>query len=152
MKVCWSSTFIMLTRAQSRREVSTHSILLHTILTNATTAQVINEFVLELGLKENSPEKRQKLASLALNDDKWTRVRLFCNVLQVRNSTCLNTTETLLYSARERHSAGILLVIKPKPPKRTPCVGEDVCSMGEVLEQTPLCVLRSSTCSRNGKA
>ena len=60
-------------------------MLLGLILTSAI-AQVINEFVLELGLKENSSEKWQKMASLALNTDEWTRVRLFCNIL-VKNPT-----------------------------------------------------------------
>ena len=126
----------MLTRAQLQQEVSTHNLPLCTILTNTTTVQAINEFVLELGLKENSSEKRQKMASLALNDDEWTCVRLFCNVLQVRNTTCLNTTEPWLYSARKRCSTGVLLIIKPEPPKCTPCIGEDVHGMGEVLKQT----------------
>ena len=73
MKVRWSSTFIMLTRAESRREA-------------------VDEFVLELGLKESSTEKRRKITSLALNSEEWTRVRLFCNILQVRTTTCIDSS------------------------------------------------------------
>ena len=65
MKVRWCSTFVMLARAESRREA-------------------VDEFVLELGLKESSSEKRRKITSLALNSEEWTRVRLFCNILQVQ--------------------------------------------------------------------
>ena len=84
----------MLTRAISRREVSLCVTLLGTILTSAT-AQAISEFVLELGLKESNSEKWQKVTSLALSDEEWTCVRLFCNILQVRiTTTCLNVETT----------------------------------------------------------
>ena len=73
-------------------------MLLGLILTSAI-AQAINEFVLELGLKENSSEKRQKMASLALNTDEWTRVRLFCNILEVSITTWLNCTDAWPCSA-----------------------------------------------------
>ena len=36
-----------------------------------------------LGLKESNLEKRRKISSLTLHDEEWTRVRLFCNILQV---------------------------------------------------------------------
>ena len=49
-------------------------------------AQAVDEFVYELGLKESNLKKRRKITSLALHDDKWTRVRLFCNLLQVNRS------------------------------------------------------------------
>jgi hypothetical protein len=39
--------------------------------------EAVDEFVLDLGLKESSSEKRRKITSLALNSDEWTRVRLF---------------------------------------------------------------------------
>jgi len=63
MKVRWSSTFVMLTRAESRR-------------------RAIDEFLLELRLKETNLDKRRKITDLSLDDEEWTRVRLFCNVLQ----------------------------------------------------------------------
>ena len=52
-------------------------MLLGLILTSATV-QVINEFVLKLGLKENSSKKQQKIASLALNNNEWTHICLCC--------------------------------------------------------------------------
>jgi hypothetical protein len=73
MKVQWSSTFIMLTCAKSHREA-------------------IDEFVLDLGLKESSSEKCRKITSLALNSDEWTWVCLFCNILQVRTAMCVDST------------------------------------------------------------
>ena len=45
--------------------------------------QVVDEFIYELGLKESNIEKRRKIDSLALHEDEWTRVHLFCNLLQV---------------------------------------------------------------------
>ena len=45
--------------------------------------QAVDEFIYELGLKESNIEKRCKIDSLALHEDEWMRVRLFCNLLQV---------------------------------------------------------------------
>jgi hypothetical protein len=45
--------------------------------------QAVDEFILELGLKESNAEKRRKITALALHEEEWTRVRLFCNILQV---------------------------------------------------------------------
>ena len=45
--------------------------------------QAVDEFIYELGLKESNIEKRRKIDSLALHEDEWMRVRLFCNLLQV---------------------------------------------------------------------
>jgi hypothetical protein len=36
--------------------------------------QAIDEFVLDLGLKELTSEKQHKITSLALNDTEWIRV------------------------------------------------------------------------------
>jgi hypothetical protein len=57
--------------------------------------QAINEFILELGLKESNAEKWQKVASLVLSDEEWTPVHLFCNILQARTiTTCLKVETT----------------------------------------------------------
>ena len=56
------------------------------------TAQVINESILDLGLKENNSEKQQKMVSLVLNNKEWTCVCLFCNILEVSTTLYLNTT------------------------------------------------------------
>jgi ABC-type cobalamin transport system ATPase subunit len=77
MKVQWSSTFIMLTHAKSCQEA-------------------IDEFVLELGLKEGNSEKRRKMTSLTLNSEEWTQVRLFCNILQVRITVCFDSTVLMI--------------------------------------------------------
>ena len=45
--------------------------------------QAVDEFVFELAYKENNPEKREKINTLRLNEGEWTRVHLFCNILQV---------------------------------------------------------------------
>jgi hypothetical protein len=74
----------MLYRAQSRREVSAPPCLF-LLLTNVLH-QAVDKFILGLGVKEASAEKRRKIAALTLHDDEWTRVRLFCNILQVCHS------------------------------------------------------------------
>jgi hypothetical protein len=38
---------------------------------------------MELGVKEGSSEKRHKITSLALNEDEWACIHLFCHILQV---------------------------------------------------------------------
>ena len=45
--------------------------------------QSVDEFILGLGLKEVNADKRRKISALVLSEEEWTRVRLFCNVLQV---------------------------------------------------------------------
>ena len=46
-------------------------------------SQAVDEFILGLGVKEANAENRRKISALALHDAEWTRVRLFCNILQV---------------------------------------------------------------------
>ena len=55
-------------------------------------SQAIDEFVLELGLKENNSEKQHKITALALSNEEWTHVCLFCSILQVRLLLFSNTT------------------------------------------------------------
>jgi hypothetical protein len=76
----------MLTRAESRRKVSTSIVLFCSVLTGCAVAQAIDAFILDLGLKETNTEKRRKITALALDEEEWTRVRLFCNVLQVSHT------------------------------------------------------------------
>ena len=52
-----------------------------------TVLKAVDEFICELRLRETNPDKRRKIAALALDEDEWTRVRLFSNILQV----CLYT-------------------------------------------------------------
>jgi len=51
-----------------------------------TTTQVVNEFIIKVGLKEVNSEKHSRVTDLALSEEEWERVRLFCNLLQV----CIN--------------------------------------------------------------
>ena len=98
--------------AQSCR-VTTRSestdFLVYLLLSCAVT-QAIDEFVLELGLKESNSKKRRKLTSLALNEDEWVYVRLFCHVLQVRTLSC---TLTLLMHGFIQHQ---MMLSKLSPP------------------------------------
>ena len=71
----------MLTRAVSRRQVS--YLYLNCVLLDTYVSQAVDEFVCELRLREVNPEKRRKIAALALDEEEWTRVRLFSNILQV---------------------------------------------------------------------
>ncbi|KAH7902996.1 hypothetical protein BJ138DRAFT_1021272 [Hygrophoropsis aurantiaca] len=62
MPIRWSSTFVMLDRAESKK---TH----------------VNTFVYELGVKESDLRKRTKIDALMLSPDEWIRVRLFTDLL-----------------------------------------------------------------------
>ena len=50
--------------------------------------QAIDEFICELQLKETNMEKWCKIAALALDEEEWTCMHLFSNILQVCNITC----------------------------------------------------------------
>ncbi|KAF8800900.1 hypothetical protein BYT27DRAFT_7312447 [Phlegmacium glaucopus] len=52
MKVCWSSMYVMLNRADSRQEQ-------------------INTFIYDLGLKEENLEKLKKVDALKLSGEEW---------------------------------------------------------------------------------
>jgi hypothetical protein len=100
MKVHWSSTFVMLTRAESRRKViliSLHKLFLPVV-------QAVDEFVYELGYKETNLEKRRKIATLTLNEGEWTRVRLFCNLLQVSPLRYINSEANNMVWASLQHA------------------------------------------------
>jgi hypothetical protein len=70
----------MLNRAETKREVSQLTLKYH--IAHALL-QCCDEFVYALRRKETSAEKRRKLGDLALSEEEWNRVRLFCNLLQV---------------------------------------------------------------------
>jgi len=71
----------MLTRAESRREVCVPYFLTWALL--ILPSQAIEDFIRKLRQKELSADKRRKLSQLELTEEEWTRIRLFCNVLQV---------------------------------------------------------------------
>ena len=52
--------------------------------------QAVDKFIVGLGVKEVNADKQHKISAHALHDEEWTRVCLFCNILQVRNhSICV---------------------------------------------------------------
>ena len=84
MKVRWGSTYAMLNRAETKREVSQLPLTLEYNIAQAhALLQCCDEFVFALRRKETSAEKRRKLGDLALSEEEWNQVRLFCNLLQV---------------------------------------------------------------------
>ena len=117
MKVQWSLTFIMLSHAKSQWEVCILKFVVVFLPTQAVISQAVNQFILELGLKENSSEKQCKITTLTLNDEEWTRICLKCNILQVRFLSFFNTTtDAWPYSACKWHSASILICVNSEPP------------------------------------
>jgi hypothetical protein len=65
MPVRWSSTYVMLDRAEKKR-------------------QYVDTFIYELGLRESNLSKRAKIDDLKLSSDEWNRVKLFTSLLAVR--------------------------------------------------------------------
>jgi len=82
MKVRWGSTLAMLNRADIKQDVS-HDPLLFALPVTHELLKFVDEFVFELRRKETNTEKRRKIGDLALTEEEWDRVRLFCNLLQV---------------------------------------------------------------------
>jgi hypothetical protein len=62
MVVRWSSTYLMLHRAEQNR-------------------QYVDTFVYELGREERSIEKRKKIDALCLSEEEWDRVRILLDIL-----------------------------------------------------------------------
>ncbi|KAF8264314.1 hypothetical protein EI94DRAFT_1806014 [Lactarius quietus] len=67
MKVHWSSTYDMLYCAVS------HHL-------------AVDKFIFGVGAKETNANKQCKLSALALHEEEWMCVRLFCNILQHADS------------------------------------------------------------------
>jgi hypothetical protein len=64
----------------------------HVLLNELNLLQAADKFVCELRLREMNPEKWRKIAALALDEEEWTHMRLFSNILQVRPCVlCLKT-------------------------------------------------------------
>jgi hypothetical protein len=66
MPVRWSSTFIMLERAEHLKAY-------------------VDRFVIEMAREEKDRAKRQKLDALQLTPEEWQRVKLFLDLLAVRS-------------------------------------------------------------------
>jgi hypothetical protein len=71
----------MLSRAESRQLVRMLCCVF--IQAHRLTFQAVDEFIIAIGAKETTADKRCKTSALTLDDEEWTRVRLFCNILQV---------------------------------------------------------------------
>jgi hypothetical protein len=81
MKVRWSSTYLMLDRAERNKAVSTSEFI------NCWYSfffQSVDIFVDELRWEETDSSKREKLRSLKLDNDEWQRVNMFLGLLSVR--------------------------------------------------------------------
>ncbi|KAH9159955.1 hypothetical protein EDB89DRAFT_2172978 [Lactarius sanguifluus] len=63
MPVCWSSTYIMTSRAESMGDV------------------IINTFVYEIGRDEKDLAKRERIDSLRLDTEEWEELKLFNDLL-----------------------------------------------------------------------
>jgi hypothetical protein len=81
MKVRWSSTYMMLHRATSRKTVCP-SISSMTSPSHHPP-QCINEFINELRWEEKESAKRDKIQELKLTPEEWDRVKLFQGLLAV---------------------------------------------------------------------
>ena len=64
----WSSTYVMLERAESLKEASTTYILLLFYVSYAVSLQVIPKFVYEIAYAESDRERRNKLLQLDLTE------------------------------------------------------------------------------------
>lgn len=78
----------MLNRAETKRDVRQFLLTLKCHIYQALL-QCCDEFVYALRRKETNTEKRCKLGDLALSEEEWNRVRLFCNLLQVFIFLCV---------------------------------------------------------------
>jgi hypothetical protein len=97
MKVCWSSTYLMLDRAEQKKEVSTSlTITLHTCL---YISQCVNDFIDELYWDEKDQAKRYKIHNLKLMDDEWARVATFLGLLSMCYQYCCCVINTNIFSA-----------------------------------------------------
>jgi len=74
MKVRWSSTYLMLDRAERKKEC-------------------IDNFVDELRYEETNSRKRDKIRDLKLDSEEWGRVHLFLGLLGI----CLSSFGLLLF-------------------------------------------------------
>ena len=63
-----------------------------------------------------------------------------------------NVTDLRRYSACQRFSASLFIVVRPQPPKRPPSIGEVVRSVEEGVEEIMLRIICSSSRGRNAEA
>jgi hypothetical protein len=83
MKVRWSSTYMMLDRAERKKAVGSKSrlsICIHC----SFFVQCVDAFVDELKWEETDLAKRDKIREQKLTSEEWERVHLFLGLLSVR--------------------------------------------------------------------
>ena len=85
MKVRWSSTYLMLDRAERNKVVSAcHWQIPHDLC--SPFSQFVDTFIDELRWEETDGSKRDKIRALKLDAVEWERVDLFVGLLAVRVS------------------------------------------------------------------
>ena len=81
MKVQWSSTYLMLDRAERNKAVRTYLIAAVDVIHEAL--KHVDNFVEELRWEEADSIKRDKIRELKLTSGEWGRVALFLGLLGV---------------------------------------------------------------------
>jgi hypothetical protein len=83
MKVRWSSTYVMLHRAESLKEV-TAAAYCNKLPFADSLGQCADRFIDELVWEEKKDKvKREKIRALMLTDEEWDRVGVFLSLLSV---------------------------------------------------------------------
>jgi hypothetical protein len=86
MKVRWSSTYLMLDRAERKKDVRSK----YSVMTIIYFSQCVDVFVDELRWEEQDSAKRDKIRELKLTSEEWARVNTFLGLLSVRLLFCLH--------------------------------------------------------------
>jgi hypothetical protein len=101
MKVRWSSTYLMLHRAEANKMVSTvTSPSLSFIL---ILLQFVDTFIDELRWEETEPAKCDKIRELKLNNEEWKNVDMFVGLLAVciSHTLVIQIYESILSACRQ---------------------------------------------------
>ena len=147
MKVRWGSTLAMLNRADLKQDVS-HDPLSFVLLVTHDLLQFVDEFVFELRRKETNTEKRRKLGDLALTEEEWDRVRLFCNLLQVFECLFVSSPRRLplvIALACRHRSAGLFGRNTTDSSQCPSCNREDVQRLAEGIGEAALQCFQACT-------
>lgn len=83
MKVRWSSTFLMLDRAERKRDVCTKFHVKDSVDIRFLFPQCIDTFIDELRWEEQDSTKHDKIRELKLMREEWERVDTFLGLLSV---------------------------------------------------------------------
>jgi hypothetical protein len=86
MKVRWSSTYLMLDRAERKKDVRSK----YSVMTIIYFSQCVDVFIDELRWEEQDSAKRDKIRELKLTSEEWARVNTFLGLLSVHLLFCLH--------------------------------------------------------------